>query len=184
MTFRSSLSIFRPWLAVILCLGLGACSDTGSTPADTADTAEEASVQRYEARGLVRQLAKPPGQELQIHHEEIPTFVNMDGEVVGMGSMAMPFPLGDTELPADLQPGDKVSFEFEVSWTGSPPMRLLSLEKLPADTVLDFEAQDDAQDGDGDEGHEGHDDAHEGHEGHEGHSEEEQTDASAHDNHG
>ena len=102
---------------------------------------DEAPAQRYEARGIVRQLADPPAQELYIQHEEIPSFINIDGEVVGMGSMAMPFPVSETPLPADLKAGDKVSFEFEVSWYGSPPMRLLSLQRLEPNTILSFETE-------------------------------------------
>ena len=145
--FRSHKSL-TALTALGLSLALTACSDAPQ-PGQEAPQA-----QRYETRGIVRQLAAPPGQELQIHHEAIPTFVNMDGETVGMASMSMPFPVSGTELPTDLQAGDKVRFEFEVSWTGSPPMRLLSLDKLPADTVLSFEEPAAAETSD--EGHEGH----------------------------
>lgn len=150
-SYRSS---FRTLAALTAGVGLSlvmtACSGSPETDADAP------KAQSYESRGIVRQLAAPPGQEMQIHHEAIPTFVDMDGEVVGMGSMSMPFPVADTELPADLQAGDKVSFTFEVSWTGSPPMRLLSLEKLPADTVLSFETTETGGSEAPAEGHEGH----------------------------
>ncbi len=117
-------------VTALIVLFLGACG--GSSPEST----EAAS---YTTRGIVRQLGDGPAQELFIHHEAIPTFVNIDGEVQGMGSMAMPFPVDEAALPSDLQVGDKVSFEFEVNWTGSPPMRLLSVEKLPPETLLAFE---------------------------------------------
>ena len=127
-----------PWLrpsysrlvAALIVLSLGACGGSSS------ESTESAS---YTTRGIVRQLGDGPSQELFIHHEAIPSFVNIDGEVQGMDSMAMPFPVDEAALPGDLQVGDKVSFEFEVNWTGSPPMRLLSLEKLPPETLLAFE---------------------------------------------
>ena len=134
---------------------LGACSDT--PPPES----EETAGQTYSTRGVVRQLAAPPGQELYIHHEEIPTFVDMDGEMVGMGSMAMPFPVSEAPIPEDLAVGDKVAFDFEVRWQGSPPMRLLKLTKLPGDTVLSFENAEASTESPA-EGHEGHGD-HEGH---------------------
>ena len=119
-------------LGISLALFMASCNGSSPDP-------DESSAASYRTRGVVRQLAKGPAQELFIHHEAIPTFVNMDGEVQGMGSMAMPFPVSETALPDDLQVGDKVSFEFEVNWTGSPPMRLLALEKLAPDTLLSFE---------------------------------------------
>lgn len=123
----------RSLIALVCASTVAALVGCGSqeAPAEPGD--------RYQARGVVRQLPQPPGQELYIHHEAIPTFKNMDGEVEGMGAMAMPFPIDAAPVPEGLKVGDKVSFEFEVNWTGSPPMRLLSLEVLPADTLLEFE---------------------------------------------
>lgn len=140
-------------VTALIVLSFGACG--GNSP----ESSESAS---YTTRGIVRQLGDGPAQELLIHHEAIPTFVNIDGEVQGMDSMAMPFPVDEAALPEDLQVGDKVSFEFEVSWTGSPPMRLLSLEKLPPETLLAFEMPQDS--GTPSESSEGHD--HHGDQGH------------------
>ena len=55
-----------------------------------------------------------------------------------MKSMAMPFPV-DPSMLEGVEVGDRVSFDFEVSWTGSPPMKVTRLEVLPPDTVLGFE---------------------------------------------
>ena len=165
----------RPFLylsSALLVVCLWACGGSD-------DSSESDPSYHYSARGVVRQVPVPPGQELYIHHEEIPDFVNIDGEVQGMGSMAMPFPISETPLPPDLKAGDKVAFQFEVQWNGSPPMRLLSLEKLPPETVLSFEAPTEASDAASEAStteHEGHEGGHEhegeahdgsGHEGHE-----------------
>lgn len=127
---------FAARVLVVMTVGAGFAACSPDAPEPAADS------RSYTVRGVVRQVAQPPAQELYIHHEEIPNFVNIKGEAVTMGSMAMPFPVVDTPLPADLKAGDKVSFEFEVSWQGSPPMRLLSLTKLDPDTLLSFEAQE------------------------------------------
>ena len=116
----------------------------------------EAPADRYEVRGIVRQLPKGSTQELYIHHEAIPTFVNIDGEIEPMGSMAMPFPVADANLPQDLKAGDKVTFQFEVSWNGSPPLRLIHLEKLPPETLLAFEIPNKGDEETPDGEHEGH----------------------------
>lgn len=117
-----------PLTIFVACFG----SDTpsGDAPPDV-----------YSTRGIVRALpsADQPGSELQIRHEELPDFKSADGEVVGMKSMTMPFPAG-AELLDGVSVGDKVSFDFEVRWTGSPPMRVTRLEVLPPDTTLAFES--------------------------------------------
>ena len=147
-------------LALLLALSISwACA--GDEPVQPGE--------RYEVRGIVRQLPKGPKQELYIHHEAIPHFVGIDGEIQPMDAMAMPFPVEAAALPDDLKAGDKVTFEFEVSWQGSPPLRLLTLEKLPPETVLAFEMSDSEQTMDhgshGDHGNHG-DHGEAGHEAH------------------
>jgi len=95
----------------------------------------------YAVRGLVRQLpsADRPQSELVIQHEAIPDFTAMDGKVVGMESMAMPFPVADPAALAALEVGDRIAFTLRVDWDASPPVRVERLEKLPADARLDFE---------------------------------------------
>jgi hypothetical protein len=120
-------------------LALAACGPgspdgrTAGEPPPPADT--------YETRGLVRQLprAERPGSELYIHHEAVPDFRDADGEVVGMESMAMPFPVADPSMLDGLEPGDKVAFTFEMRWEGGDPLLVTRLEKLPPETRLAFE---------------------------------------------
>lgn len=100
-------------------------------------------VEIYEVRGMVRQLPKAPraGAEMRILHEALPEFRSETGEVVGMESMSMPFPVAQAELLEGLAVGDRVRFEFEVRWQGKgSPLLLTRIEKLPTDTRLDFEA--------------------------------------------
>ena len=92
----------------------------------------------YTVRGQVSQLpeAGHPGSNLVIRHEAIDDFVSSDGERVGMGSMAMPFPVADDVSLAGIEPGDKVRFTLVVDWDGDPAYQVTDLEKLPADTEL------------------------------------------------
>lgn len=115
-------------------LHLAACSGSAPEPV-------EADPDLYSTRGIIRQLpdASRPGSELFIHHEAIPEFVDIHGEPKGMGSMTMPFPVTSAEQLDGLAVGDRVGFEFEVRWQGSPPMRITRIEPLPAETRLEFE---------------------------------------------
>lgn len=116
-------------------LVLGACTGGGgAAPATNGD------VDTYETRGVVVRVPDPadPLSNLDIRHEAIDDFRSIDGEVVGMGSMSMPFPLADGVDLGAIAPGDKVAFTLEVEWEGEPPYRVTRIEKLPADTELDF----------------------------------------------
>lgn len=93
----------------------------------------------YRVRGMVRQLPAGPAGDLLVRHEAVPGFKDADGEVVGMESMTMPFPLADASLAAGLAAGDRIEMEFEVRWDGGNPLRITVLEKLPPDTRLEFE---------------------------------------------
>lgn len=129
----------RAFLAVAaLVLGLAACrgDDPGgeAAPADPPD-------QTYTVRGEVAGLPQEgeATRQLRVHHESVPGFVGFEGEVVGMASMTMPFPLADSVDLAGVEVGDKVEMTFEVRWEGSPPLTVVALRELPAGTVLDFE---------------------------------------------
>ncbi|MEM8996610.1 MAG: copper-binding protein [Acidobacteriota bacterium] len=149
--------------AAALALGLLAAGCEAPAPEDIPATA-------YETRGIIRQLPSgAPGSELFIHHEPIPDFVSMEGEVVGMGAMTMSFPVADaTELEA-LAVGDRVSFSLIVDWDGSPPIAIGDFTVLPDGTALSFEGEDGGQGG-GESGdaHAGHGGDHGDHAGHGG----------------
>ena len=84
-----------------------------------------------------------PDHAMMIQHEAIKDFKNPDGEVIGMMSMTMPFPVGPGVSLEGIQPGDTVQFTFELRWKGKPPFQLTSIQKLPADTKLDFGSDED-----------------------------------------
>ena len=143
--------------ALLLTLPLAACRDESATPATLASLSE-----RYVVRGVLMALPKP-GDELrkiQVHHEEIPTFRDMDGKTVGMMEMVMPFPLAESVSLEGFAVGDKLNITFEVQWEGRPPYRITKLVKLPAETELAIEGDDDT--GESKEHVHSHD--HEGHE--------------------
>ncbi|MEM7577425.1 MAG: copper-binding protein [Planctomycetota bacterium] len=92
----------------------------------------------YDVRGFIVTLPDPanPASDLQIDHEEIPDFVNAQGEVSGMKAMVMPFPLAPGVSLDGLSVDDPVAFTFAVNWDaqGSRPWELTAITKLdPAD---------------------------------------------------
>ncbi len=107
-------------------------------------SAAEGDAQTYTVRGEV--VAVPggggPTDQLRIRHEAVPDFVGIDGDVVGMASMTMPFPTADGVDVASLAPGDKVEFTLEVRWEGTPGYRISALHKLPPDTELELDKVD------------------------------------------
>lgn len=120
-------------ISLLLLAGCG-----GEEPASDAPEVHE-----YTTRGVVVSLPRweDAGSQLQIRHEAIPEFRDAGGEVVGMESMTMPFP-AEEALLVNIAAGDKVEFDFEVSWTGSPPLRVTRIAKLPPETRLGFESRD------------------------------------------
>lgn len=136
--FRRSMT--RRGTALAITLLAGSLLASAACRGDKTDDADQGPVQSYTVRGEV--VAVPggggPNDQLRIHHEAVPDFVGIDGDVVGMSPMTMPFPTADTVDVAALAPGDKVEFTFEVRWQGSPGYRISQVRKLPPDTQLDF----------------------------------------------
>ena len=95
----------------------------------------------YTVRARIIDLPDPahPTYEFAVHHENIPSFKNAKGEVVGMGSMEMPFPLAAGVSLDGFKVGDRVTLTFAV-WR-SPRIRfeVTRIEKLPEGAKLDFE---------------------------------------------
>lgn len=97
--------------------------------------------QTYTTRGVIMALPGPntTKQYLQIHHEEIPSFVGRSGNVVGMKEMIMDFPdVASGEIVRGLKVGDAIRFTFEVRWKGTPRTLVTSIEKLPGGEELDL----------------------------------------------
>ncbi len=103
----------------------------------------------YVVRGEVARLPAASGAggagEIWIRHEAIPGFKDLDGKVVGMDSMTMPFSVtaaGAASL-AGIAGGDRVELRLEMRWRGSAtPAAVTVLSKLPAGTRLDFDPPD------------------------------------------
>ena len=80
-----------------------------------------------------------PTEEFQIAHETIEDFVDINGNVVGMNAMIMPFPAGTADVPlAAIAEGDKVEFTFAVDWDGDPRWVITALTILPQDAEVDL----------------------------------------------
>ncbi len=94
----------------------------------------------YTVRGVVERLpqAGGPDSALYIHHAAIPSFRDEHGEVVGMMSMTMPFPVAAGVSLAGIAPGDAVEFTFTVAWKQPAGYQVSRIEKLPPGTVVDF----------------------------------------------
>ncbi len=129
MTLSTQRSILSLTGAFLLMVAAG-CQREPATPPES-----------YRVRAQVRQVPAPDAArgEIYVRHEAIPSFKNEDGEIVGMDSMSMPFPLADVALAAGVAAGDRIEMEFEVSWSGGNPLKVTAIEKLPEGTRLAFE---------------------------------------------
>jgi len=141
-------------LLLALPFGLAACG--GGSESDPEAEATEGEVARYTVRGEVVQLPDPdnPAAQLQIRHEAIPDF-RSGGEVVGMESMTMPFPVAEGVSLEGLSPGDKIEFTFETRYAPDTQLvegfRIVRVTPLPAETELHFGAPMEGMEGmDGD----------------------------------
>jgi len=97
----------------------------------------------YTLRGVIDTLpqATGPDKYIKIHHEELPTFKNKKGEVVGMPEMIMDFEQIAPEVRVqEFKVGDVVEFTFEVRWSPRVVTRITQMRKLDAGTNLGLKA--------------------------------------------
>lgn len=80
--------------------------------------------------------------QISVHHEEMPDFVGIRGEVEGMKSMTMPFTVAESVDLEGIEPGTKILFRLTVDWSASEPALITAIETLPPDTALQLGAQD------------------------------------------
>ncbi len=112
----------------ILLLALAACGDDEpkgpATPAD----------QTYTVEGTVESLPREGAEhrEMSIAHEEIPEFVDREGERVGMHAMSMQFEVSPRVDLEGIEPGDRVRFTFEVRWDEQPMLWITELSEARA----------------------------------------------------
>lgn len=118
------------WLQTVAwslrCLGLLAC--LGCT---------RERVAHYRCRGVVRAVEGSADEaRVAIAHEALPSFEDRDGKRSPMHAMTMIFGLAPRLQAEPLTVNQKLSFEFDVSWSESPFLVITQLTALPADTVL------------------------------------------------
>jgi len=115
-------------LLLLLCAAM-ACGKKATT-----EDAAPIKVDTYTVRGKVVAPRDAVGT-VQIHHEAIPTFKTVSGTVSGMMAMEMPF-FVEANIGGDLKAGDLLEFRVETHWDKKPPLRIVSLTKLPPETAL------------------------------------------------
>ncbi len=96
---------------------------------------EESSLHTYSVRGVVRHIGE---DSVQVRHEEVPDFRDLDGEPVGMSAMTMDFALGPGVEVEAVNVGDKIEFRLNVDFEADTPAWIDQLEVLPDDTELQF----------------------------------------------
>jgi len=118
-------------LTAVAAIAALACGGSKEAPADAT----------YTVRAEIVRLPDAPSGELYLHHESVPDFRNSAGKTIGMSSMTMPFAAADGLDLSRFSPGDRATVTFEVRWGGgAKPLRVTSLEPLPAGTQLAFDA--------------------------------------------
>lgn len=123
-------------LVVISSLGLIsslAVISSCSRNSNEAESSTEAA--QYQVRGQVK-LLPTDLNEIEIHHEAMPDFVNQRGKKSGMVAMVMPFAVEEGLSLAGIEVGDIVAFTLAVHWNHKPALKITAIEKLPADTEL------------------------------------------------
>ncbi len=121
-------------LILIVLPFLAACHKTAPAPAPAPPAFS------YTIRGRIEDLPDPRRltSELSIHHEAIDAWRNAAGEVVGMGSMTMPFTPAKGLSLEGLAIGDAVEFHLDVWYTPRIRWEVTQIKRLPADTPLNF----------------------------------------------
>jgi Cu/Ag efflux protein CusF len=91
----------------------------------------------YTVRALVEELPGPTNG-LNLTHEAIDDWRGRSGEVTGMSTMTMPFPLADGVSLAGIERGDVVEIQLHVDWEQDLAVQITALRELPRGTRLDF----------------------------------------------
>ena len=109
----------------------------GSLLACDADDAPAGPDGVYTTRGRVEGVGRTA---LAIRHEAIPTFRDREGQVSGMGSMAMRFFYPEGLDLEGIEEGDPVELTFEVHWSVEHTLLITAIDELPAETELELAA--------------------------------------------
>jgi Cu/Ag efflux protein CusF len=138
---------FLTLLTIALIATLAACggNDESATTEQAAASADPPGTDRYTVQGEVAKLPAETGDtSLYIRHAAIPDYKNENGEVVGMSTMTMPFPVAEGVSIEGLDPGDPVEFTFTMRWKPQGHYEIVEITELPAGTEIDFDAGGDA----------------------------------------
>lgn len=138
---RSILTLFLLlFTAGVVFLLTGCSSERRPRESETSSSAETTRAEIYEVRGEVVELPDPndPTTGFYVRHEAIDEFRSMDGEIVGMDSMTMPFSVADEISFEGISVGDPITFRLTVDWDGDPMMQVTDIEKLPAGSELEY----------------------------------------------
>jgi len=123
-------------LARLVALALLAIVTTpGSVRADSEEPPQP--VRRYPVRAEIVRLPEKRGGYLTVRHEAVDDFVDVTGELVGMSSMVMEFPVARGASIEGLKVGDKIEATLVVDFTRGYG-ELDHIKKLPRSTALQF----------------------------------------------
>jgi len=120
------------WFFILLLVAASASSlacRSDRTDLPTADLTAE----RFTARGRVVAVR---ATELEIRHERIESIRTALGKLEPMEPMTMVFAATTNAAIQGIEVGDVVRVEFTANYKTRPPMQLVSIAKLPADTPL------------------------------------------------
>ncbi|QDU34413.1 Copper binding periplasmic protein CusF [Poriferisphaera corsica] len=133
---RQVLGLLAVGACIVVGLNLTGCDKQEQSKTPEVVMSDVKPAASYEVRGIVKSMPAEGGKML-LQHEAIPSFKNKKGRVVGMNSMTMPFPVGEGVEMSGLKEEDKVEVTFVVTW-GEKPYYITEIEKLPAETELNF----------------------------------------------
>ncbi len=121
-----------------LCVACALLATCGGGEETAASPGAATTARTYQIRGVLQSLPDPEtgAGQLRIRHEAIPDLVGPSGEVEGMASMTMPFPVDSEVDLSGFATGDVVRFVLTVDWEADRPVAVTAIEKLPATTKL------------------------------------------------
>lgn len=132
--------------ALVMSAAITAPGCDSRPPSPPAAPASQDPGRTYTVRGIIVELPDGrPQSAFRLRHEAIDDFADGSGRTVGMGAMIMEFALDPAVSLAGLAKGDVVALTFTVWWKGQAPARypdyrVTKVERLPADTPLEFRA--------------------------------------------
>ncbi|WP_432797321.1 copper-binding protein [Poriferisphaera sp. WC338] len=126
--------------AVLMAGGCGSEADQAevhSAGAKAVVASAPIATETYTVRGELVEMKDAKGR-IKVKHEAIPTFKSKKGDVVGMNSMTMLFPVGEGVLLDSYAKGNKIEMKMVVDWNTTGVYYISEIKKLPADTKLAF----------------------------------------------